>query len=55
MLLIENPTTVGSYLTTFLKLVGHTGINGHKVTALEILGGPKAVTTTVISQMQDDL
>ncbi len=55
LLLTENQTTVGTYLTAFLKLVGHTGINHQKISALEILGGPKAVTPTVISQMQADL
>ncbi len=58
LLLTENPTTVGTSLTAFLKVTGHTGIDRIKtktVTDLTVLGGPKAVSTTVIAAMQTDL
>jgi putative cell wall-binding protein len=58
LLLTESPTTVGTYLTTFLKVTCHTGINGTKaktVNALTILGGTLAVTTAVVVAMQTDL
>ena len=58
LLLTESPTTVGTYLTTFLKVTGHTGIDGKAgatVTALTVLGGPLAVSTAEISAMQADL
>jgi putative cell wall-binding protein len=58
LLLTESPTTVGTYLTTFLKVTGHTGIDrkaGQTVTALTVLGGPLAVSTAEISAMQADL
>ena len=58
LLLTENPTTVGTYLTTFLKVTGHTGIDGKAgatVTALTVLGGRLAVSTAEISAMQADL
>lgn len=58
LLLTESPTVVGTYLTTFLKIAGKTGIDttaGKKVTSLTILGGPLAVSPAVVSEMQTDL
>jgi putative cell wall-binding protein len=68
LMLTENPTTVGTYLTAFLKTVGATGTGYatgytftlHKtvrlyITHLLILGGPLAVTPAVITQMVNDL
>jgi N-acetylmuramoyl-L-alanine amidase len=58
LLLIESPTTVGSYQTTFLTLTGHGGIDGtpaKTVRALTVLGGPLAVSTASITAMQTDL
>jgi hypothetical protein len=58
LLLIENPTTVGQYVSTFLTVTGHDGIGGTStktVRALTVLGGPLAVTPTSIAQMQADL
>ncbi len=56
LLLTENQTTVGTYLTTFLKTAGKgydTATN--KISHLVVLGGPLAVTPTIIAQMQADL
>jgi putative cell wall-binding protein len=58
LLLTENPTLVGSYLTTFLKVTGHTGLDStasKTITALTVLGGPLAMSTAEISAMQTDL
>ncbi len=58
LLLTESPTTVGSYLTTFLKVTAHTGIDktaGKTITALSVLGGTLAVSTTEVTQMLTDL
>jgi putative cell wall-binding protein len=55
-LLTESQTTVGTYLTTFLKTAGKaydTATN--KVTHLLIEGGPLAVTPAIIAQMVTDL
>ncbi len=58
LLLIENPTTVGPYVTTFLTVTGHGGIGGTRtktVRALTVLGGPLALSTASIAHMQADL
>ncbi|MDA8316919.1 MAG: cell wall-binding repeat-containing protein [Actinomycetota bacterium] len=58
MLLTENQTTVGTYLTTFLKTAGKgydTATPPHTISHLVVLGGPLAVTPTIIAQMQADL
>jgi putative cell wall-binding protein len=60
ILLTQNPTTVGTALATFLKLAGagyETETTGSVEDAdtLIILGGPLAVTPTIISQMETDL
>lgn len=58
LLLTQNPTTLGTYLTTFLKVTGHTGIDktaSKTITSLTILGGPLAVSPAEISAMQTDL
>lgn len=61
LLLTENPGVVGTYLTAFLKSSGReskgvdsAGTAG-KIETLTVFGGPSAVTTTAITQMQDDL
>ena len=59
-LLTLNPTTVGATLTAFLKSAGKSG-KGINTTAtsqidkLTILGGPLAVTPTVIHKMETDI
>jgi putative cell wall-binding protein len=58
LLLTENPTTVGTYLTTFLQKAGKTGVDGNtkdKIGTLTILGGPDAVSTATVSAMESDL
>ncbi|MDA8317167.1 MAG: cell wall-binding repeat-containing protein, partial [Actinomycetota bacterium] len=58
LLLTENPTTVGSYLTTFLKVTGHAGIGKtakKSIRALTVLGGPLAVSTAEITAMETAL
>jgi putative cell wall-binding protein len=58
LLLTESPTTIGTYLTTFLKVTCHTGIDGtpaKTVNALTVLGGTLAVTTAAVASMQTDL
>ncbi|MDA8073741.1 MAG: cell wall-binding repeat-containing protein [Actinomycetota bacterium] len=58
LLLIESPTTVGPYIATFLTVTGHGGIGGattKTVRTLTVLGGPLAVTTASVTQMQTDL
>jgi putative cell wall-binding protein len=61
VLLTENPSTVGTYLTAFLNQAGlSTGIDaktlpGARIGQLIILGGPLAVSPTTISTMQTDL
>jgi putative cell wall-binding protein len=58
LLLTESPTTAGTSLTTFLKVTGHTGIEkttAKTITSLTILGGPLAVSTAVVTQMQTAL
>ncbi len=58
LLLTETPTVVGTYLTTFLKVTGHTGIGktpAKTITALTVLGGPLAVSTGAIAAMETAL
>jgi putative cell wall-binding protein len=58
LLLTESPTTVGSYLTTLLKVAGRTGIDKmttRTITALTVLGGPFAVSTAAVAAMSTDL
>jgi putative cell wall-binding protein len=58
LLLTENPTTVGSYLKSFLATAGSsTGIanDDQKVSSLTILGGTLAVTTATANAMESDL
>ncbi|HTX63820.1 MAG TPA: cell wall-binding repeat-containing protein [Acidimicrobiales bacterium] len=58
LLLTESPTLIGTYLATFLKVTGHTGIDKtatKTVTSLTVLGGPLAVSTAEITAMETDL
>ena len=58
LLLTETPTVVGTYLTTFLKTTGATGIGGtttKTLTFLSVLGGPLALSTAAVAAMQADL
>lgn len=51
LLLTTSPTSMGSYLQTFLASAGTSGLGGKKVTTLTILGGPLAVSQTVANTM----
>lgn len=51
LVLTVNPTTVGTYLTAFLK----SAQTSYGVTSLTILGGPEALQPATVSQMQTDL
>ena len=58
LLLTEKPTLVGGYLTTFLKVTGHTGLDStasKTIRRLTVLGGPLALNAAEISAMQTDL
>ncbi len=57
LLLTESPTSVGSYLASFLVDAGSRGIDddGARVTSLTVLGGPLALSTPVVSSMEADL
>jgi len=67
LLLTENPTTVGQYLTAFLQQAGSpagidgvtdattNAVSGAQITSLTILGGPLAVANSTVSQMEADL
>jgi alpha-tubulin suppressor-like RCC1 family protein/putative cell wall-binding protein len=59
LLLSDSPTTAGQYLTSFFEAVGlcTQGISddGLPVTSLTVLGGPLAVTTTMVDTMREDL
>lgn len=60
LLLTENPSTVGPYLTGFLDTAGSSaGVDGlgggDVVTSFAVFGGPLAVTPQTIGTMQDDL
>jgi putative cell wall-binding protein len=58
LLLTESPTVIGSYLTTFLEVTGHSGITGtgeKTIRDLTVLGGPLALTTATVSGMLSDL
>lgn len=58
LLLTESPSSIGSYLTSFLETTGHTGINAtalKTIRALTILGGSFAITTSTVNQMLTDL
>lgn len=58
LLLTLNPTTLGTYLPTFLKKAGTPGIDDRttaKISNLTILGGPLAISTASVSKMESDL
>ncbi len=58
LLLTESPTTLGAPLVSFSRTTGHTGIGktpSKTITSLTVLGGPLAVSTDVVTQMETDL
>ena len=42
IMLTENPTTVGQYLTSFLNTAGMTGYSGKTVYGYQVIGGTLA-------------
>jgi hypothetical protein len=65
LLLTENPTSLGSYVTAFLK---HAGAKGpgidqattapnatYRLAAVVIFGGTLAITPSIVKQIQTDL
>lgn len=59
VLLTENQTTVGPYVTAFLKTQAKTGIDGqgtgHKIRELTVFGGTWAVSPAVVARMETDI
>ncbi|MGH8989329.1 MAG: cell wall-binding repeat-containing protein, partial [Acidimicrobiales bacterium] len=58
LLLCEDPTTVGPSLAALLSEAGSTGVDGNtsdRVTSLTVLGGPRAVSPSVVTSMTGDL
>jgi putative cell wall-binding protein len=58
LLLTESPTALGTYLVTFLKVTGHTGIDAistKTIADVTNLGGTKAVSPAEIAAMETDL
>jgi len=52
LLLTATPTSMGSYLATFLATAGIAGLGGRRVTTFTILGGPLAVSQAVANTME---
>ena len=58
LLLTESPDTVGTSLSAFLKVTGHTGIDktaAKTITGITVLGGTLAVSAAELVAMQTDL
>ncbi len=57
LLLTKDPSTLGSALGSYLRHAGATGIGAQRRPAafLVVLGGPEAVTPSVVSTMESDL
>ena len=58
LVLCTSPTVLGQPLSAFLAAAGRTGIDGNpadRVAALTILGGPDAVSPSVVTTMTRDL
>jgi predicted outer membrane repeat protein len=54
LVLTESPDILGPFLTAFLRMVGHAGIDhdGIPIDTLTILGGPDAVTPSAVAAME---
>ena len=55
IVLTENPTTVGQYLTSFLNTAGTVGFNGHTVYNFTVLGGSLAVAPATVTTITNAL
>ena len=49
IVLTENPTTVGTYLTGFLNKAGTVGYGGHPVYSFTVLGGSLAIAPATVT------
>lgn len=55
LVLTLSPTGVGTALASFLRTAGSVGIGGARVTALTVLGGALALSTTTVDAMESQL
>lgn len=58
LLLCLDPSTAGTYLSAFLVEAGRTGIDGEtsdRVTSLTVLGGPDALSPSLVATLTGDL
>jgi putative cell wall-binding protein len=58
LVLCQDPSAAGPYLSSFLTGAGRTGIDGNaadRIATLTVLGGPDAVSPSVVATMTADL
>jgi len=55
IVLTENPTTVGQYLTSFLNTAGTVGYNGTNVYGYQVIGGPLAIAPATMTTISNAL
>jgi putative cell wall-binding protein len=55
IVLTENPTTVGQYLTSFLNTAGTTGYSGKTVYGYQVIGGPLAIAPATMTTISNAL
>ncbi|MHB1717796.1 MAG: hypothetical protein ACYCV5_10785 [Acidimicrobiales bacterium] len=55
IMLTENPTTVGQYLTSFLNTAGTTGHSSNTVYGYQVIGGPLAIAPTTMTTISNAL
>jgi hypothetical protein len=55
IVLTENPTTVGQYLTSFLNTAGSKGYNGTTVYGYQVIGGPLAIAPATMTTISNAL
>jgi len=55
IVLTENPTTVGQYLTSFLNTVGTVGYSGTTVYQYQVIGGPLAIAPATMTTISNAL
>ncbi|HTX62115.1 MAG TPA: cell wall-binding repeat-containing protein, partial [Acidimicrobiales bacterium] len=55
LLLTASPTSMGSYLPTFLGAAGTAGLDGRRIVGFTVLGGPLAVSQSVVNTLEVSL
>jgi len=55
IVLTENPTTVGQYLTSFLNTAGTVGYSGKMVYQYQVVGGPLAIAPATMTTISNAL